>query len=157
MAAIRGMPGAGCRMAKGSISRWASRYLTNNHHFTKSHPLYRRVYLLTGILTVMLIFCSFFVAVDVLFFKLCTAALVNGAAVAFALFALLYFKRTNRYEVVAHISVLALVMGLLAFFLTTQNQHYGFVWLSIFPPITFFLLKRTAARVVTGLFGSIML
>lgn len=157
MAAIRGMPGAGCRMAKGSISRWASRYLTNNHHFTKSHPLYRRVYLLNGILTVMLIFCSFFVAVDVLFFKLYTAALVNGAAVAFALFALLYFKRTNRYEVVAHISVLALVMGLLAFFLTTQNQHYGFVWLSIFPPITFFLLKRTAARVVTGLFGSIML
>ncbi len=133
------------------------KYLTNNGRFDGSDFLYRKVYLINAILTIMLIICLFFVVVDIVLFKMYTAAMVNAAAVFLALLTLIYFKKTNKYKPAAYISVAILVICLASFFEITQNKHYAFYWLSILPPITYFLLERNAARIVLGLFGSYML
>lgn len=141
----------------GNKTRLIEVYLSNNHRFVKTDPLYRKVSLLNALLSIMLLNCSVFVVVDIFFFKMYTAAAINAAAVVFALAALLYFRKTNRYEPVAKVSVIILLMCLAAFFRVTQNQHYGFVWLFVFPPIAYFLLNRITARLVTGLFAAYML
>ncbi len=60
---------------------WIDRYLTNNNRFHKTHILYRKVYVLNAILTIMLITCLFFVVFDVFLFKMYKVAIVNAAAV----------------------------------------------------------------------------
>ena len=132
-------------------ARLIQRYLSNNHRFEKTDPLYRKAYLLNALLNILLLNCSIFVVVDIFLFKMYMAAAINAAAVVFALVALVYFRRTNRYELVAKVSVAILLMCLIAFFRVTGNQHYSFVWLFIFPPIAYFLLDRITARIVTGL------
>ena len=136
---------------------WIDKYLTNNGRFDKSDTLYRKVYLLNAILTIMLITCLFFVFIDIILFKMYNAAIVNIAAVFLAFFTLIYFKKTDKYKPAAYISVAILIICLVSFFGITQNKHYAFYWLSILPPITYFLLDLNSARIVLGLFGSYML
>lgn len=144
------------RMMKKRVD-WIDRYLTNNNRFHKTHILYRKVYVLNAILTIMLITCLFFVVFDVFLFKMYKVAIVNAAAVFFALFTLLYFKKTNKYKPAAYISVAILVIFLAAFFQIVQNKYYAFYWLAILPPITYFLLDRKSAKIILSLFGGYML
>jgi len=136
---------------------WIDKYLTNNSRFTKSDVLYRKAYLLNAILTIMVITCLFFVFIDIKIFEMYNAAMVNALAVILSVFTLIYFKKTNNYKPAAYISVAILILCLVSFFEITQNNHYAFYWLSILPPITYFLIERKAASIVMGLFGSYML
>ncbi|NLE26098.1 MAG: PAS domain-containing protein, partial [Clostridiaceae bacterium] len=81
------------------------------------------------------------------------AALVNAVAACLTITTLLYFKKTDRYKPAAYISIAILILSLASFFAVAQNQHYGLYWLCIMPPITYFLLDRNEARIITGLFG----
>jgi diguanylate cyclase (GGDEF)-like protein/PAS domain S-box-containing protein len=138
-------------------THWINKYLTNNGRLNRSDILYRKVYLLNSILSIMFILCLVFVVIDIVIFKMFTAAMVNAAAVFLILLTLIYFKKTNKYNPAAYISIAILVICLASYFDITQNNHYAFFWLSILPPITYFLLERNAARIVLGLFGSYIL
>ena len=136
---------------------WINKYLTNNNRFDKSDAFYRKVYHLNAILTIMLIVCLFFVVVDIVIFKMYSAAMVNAASVVLSLFTLLFFKKTNKYKPAAYISVVILIASLIAFFQVVQNKHYAFYWLVILPPIIYFLLEKKDAKIVLCLFGGYML
>ncbi len=101
----------------------------------------------------MIITCSVFVVVDIVLFEMFIAALINAFAAILALSTLIYFKKTDNYKPAAYISVATLILTLTSFFAVTGNQHYGFYWLCIMPPITFILLERRPARIVTAAFS----
>lgn len=79
-------------------THWINKYLTNNGRFDRSDILYRKVYLLNSILSIMFIVCLFFVVIDIVIFKMFTAATVNAAAVFLILLTLIYFKETSKYK-----------------------------------------------------------
>ncbi len=66
----------------GNKTRLIEAYLSNNHRFVKTDPLYRKVSLLNALLSIMLLNCSVFVVVDIFFFKMYTAAAINAAALS---------------------------------------------------------------------------
>ncbi|MDD4690054.1 MAG: diguanylate cyclase, partial [Eubacteriales bacterium] len=139
------------------VDNMFNKYFTNNERFNKADIMYRKVYLLNAILTIMFITCLLFVFVDFILFKMYSAAMVNALSVVLALFTLLYFKKTNNYKPASYISVAILITCLIAFFHIVQNKHYAFYWLAILPPITYFLLEHKEARLVLGSFGIYML
>jgi diguanylate cyclase (GGDEF)-like protein/PAS domain S-box-containing protein len=136
---------------------WINKYLTNNGRFDKSDAIYRKAYLLNSILTIMLLICLAFVVIDIAFFKMYSAAIVNAFSVVFSAFILLYFKKTNNYKPAAYLSVINLFFSLAAFFQVAQNKHYAFYWLAILPPIVYFLLEGKAGSIAFSLFGCYML
>lgn len=147
--------GAGSDMKK--IINWLNKYLTNDDRFDKSDILYRKVYVLNAVLTIMIILCLVFVAIDIVIFKTYNVAIVNASAVSLSILTLAYFKKTNKYRPAAYFSVAILVICLASFFEITQNKHYAFYWLSILPPITYFLLEINTARIVMGISTGYML
>lgn len=132
---------------------WIEKYLSNNGKLDKTDNLYRKVYLLNTVLTILLVICLLFVFFDIIFFKMYGTAILNAVSVVFALFTLIYFKKTNKYRLSAYISVVILFISLATFFHIEENKHYVFYWLAILPPITYFLLERNAARIVLGSFA----
>jgi len=135
---------------------WFSKYLTNNGRYDKVDALYRKVYVLNVILTIMLVICLLFVFIDIVLFRMYGAAIVNAASVVLSLLTLIYFKKTNNYKVAAYLSVAILFFILAAFFQVVQNKHYAFYWLAILPPIIYFLLGKKTARIALCIFGAYM-
>ena len=131
------------------------RYLTNNGKFPKTDALYRQVSLLNLLLIGVMLVCSAFVVIDIFLFRMYRAAMVNAVGVAVALFALIYFRKTNRYEPVAYMAIAALILCQILFYQIVQNQNYGLIWMSMVPPFAYFLLRRKAARIVMLIFLAI--
>lgn len=136
---------------------WIDKYLTNNNRFDKSDIFYRKITLLNAILTIMLITCFFFAIVDIVIFKTYIVAIGNAASVVLTLFTLLYLRKTNKYIPAAYITIAILIIFLASYFQIVQNKYYAFYWLSILPPIIYFLLERKAAKIVLSSFGGYML
>lgn len=123
----------------------------------RSDITYGRAHVLNATLIFMIIACLFYAVMDIFFFKLYGAAIVNAAAVVLSLFTLVFFKKTNNYRATARISIAILIVCLGAFFYVSQNRHFALYWLAILPPIVYFLLGIRHARIVLGIFGCYML
>ena len=137
--------------------RLIDKLLTYNGKYAKSDPMYRKVILLNVLLAGVMITCSMFVVIDIVLFRMYSAAAVNAAGVILSLLALLYFMKTNRYQPVAYLSIGALILSQISFFQIAGNQHYALIWIAIVPPFTYFLLNRRAAQIITLLFSGYML
>mgnify|MGYP003756774729 FL=1 len=133
------------------------RFLSNHGRLTKADALYRKESLLNALLIGVMATCSVFVVIDIVLFQMYSAAMVNAAGVAVALFALIYFRKTNRYEPVAYMAIAALILCQILFYQIVQNQNYGLIWMSMVPPFAYFLLRRKAARIVMLIFFGYML
>lgn len=129
------------------------KHLTNNGKLNKTDNSYRKIYLLNAILIIILVICFLFVFVDILLFKMYVAAVVNAVTAVFALLTLIYYKKTNNYDVAAYISVGILFSYLAVFLHIEENKHCALYWLAILPPITYFLLERNAAKIVLSFFA----
>ena len=137
--------------------RLIDKLLTYNGKYAKSDPMYRKVILLNMLLAGVMITCSAFIVIDIVLFRMYSADAVNAAGVILSLLALLYFMKTNRYQPVAYLSIGALILSQISFFLIAGNQHYALIWIAIVPPFTYFLLNRRAAQIITLLFSGYML
>jgi len=133
------------------------RFLSNHGRLTKADALYRKESLLNALLIGVMATCSVFVVIDIVLFQMYSAAMVNAVGVAVALFALIYFRKTNRYEPVAYMAIAALILCQILFYQIVQNQNYGLIWMSMVPPFAYFLLRRKAARIVMLIFFGYML
>lgn len=136
---------------------WLDRFFSNNGKFGKTDVEERKAYVLNAILSIALLACIVFVIINIVFFKMYAASIVNGVSGILALFTIIYFKKSNNYKLAAYFVVGILILWLIAFFQVVQNKHYAFYWLTILPPIAFFLLDRKTARLILGIFGCYML
>lgn len=139
------------------IGVWLEKYFSNNGKFDKTDVDCRKAYVLNAILSIALIACIAFVIINIVLFDMYAAATVNGVSAILTLFTIIYFKKTNNYKPAAYLAVTILVLWQITFFQVVQNKHYAFFWLTILPPIAYFLLERKTARIILGVFGCYML
>lgn len=139
------------------IGVWLEKFFSNNGKFDKTDVAYRKACVLNAILSISMLACIVFVIINIVIFNMYAAAIVNGVSAVLALFTIIYFKKTNNYKLAAYFAVGILILWLITFFQVVQNKHYAFYWLTILPPIAYFLLERKTARLVLGIFGCYML
>jgi diguanylate cyclase len=124
--------------------------LTNNHRFDSDDPVYRRVYLLNVILL-------FYIAFAVLFSILNAAAaaylvtIIIAATGILCVILLIYFHKTDHLDICSYAVVILLFATMITMFTYTGQIHHMFVWISVFPPMVYFLLGRKKAMIATGL------
>ena len=61
--------------------RLIDKLLTYNGHYAKSDPMYRKVILLNMLLAGVMITCSAFIVIDIVLFRMYSAAAVNAPTV----------------------------------------------------------------------------
>ncbi len=124
--------------------------LTNNDRFKPDDPDYRRVYLLNIMFLLFIFFVVLYLMLNLL--KNCYAgAVINTAASVLCIAALIIFHKTNRLRFGAY-ALIGIVFFIVAVSVAlAEPQSYVFVWVCIFPPLTFFLLGRKPALLVTGI------
>jgi diguanylate cyclase (GGDEF)-like protein/PAS domain S-box-containing protein/putative nucleotidyltransferase with HDIG domain len=121
--------------------------LTNSGRFTPDHPDFRRAKLLNILILLFFIVALLCFIIDVFFGSL-YAAVMNGAATILCGILFLYFHKSNKIEVCSYIIIGLALAELAALFVSTGYQYYILVWISIFPPLVFFLLNRKKAVVI---------
>ncbi|NLA87540.1 MAG: diguanylate cyclase, partial [Clostridiales bacterium] len=132
------------------------KFLTNNHCFSSDHPEYRRVYLFN---TITLLFF----AVTVCFTVLCAIAgfyiqsAVHGAGTVLCVIVMIVFRRTNSLKACSYALIALMTCILAVMFYACGHARYIFIWVSVFPPMVFFLLGRKKALITSVVFLSCML
>jgi diguanylate cyclase (GGDEF)-like protein/PAS domain S-box-containing protein len=125
------------------------KFLTNNHRFISDHPEYRRVYLINVIIL-------YYIAVAVIFAVLnaTTASYTQTAITAVAgllcVALLIYLHKTDRIDISSYALVILMCATIIAIFSSSGNTHYMLIWISVFPPMTFFLLGRRKAIIASA-------
>lgn len=132
--------------------RWIDKFLGNDGSFEKGDISNRKIYLLNALLAIIIISCSFFVALNIFLFDLYNNAIVSAAIVLSTLFTLIFFKKTGKYKPAAYITIAIIIFGMIGLFYFTQNKHYALYWLSILPPVAYLLLGRKSARIILIVF-----
>lgn len=123
--------------------------LTNNDRYSPEHPEYRRVYLLNVTLLLYVVVAAVFAVLNAIPGNY-TLMLIQAVFAVLSLAVLIYFRKTDRFAVCAHVSVFTMVAVMLFMFVTAGHMHYILAWMYIFPPVTFFLLGRKKAVIVTA-------
>lgn len=139
------------------VLSWIEKYFNNNGKFHKSDVDCRKAYVLNAILSIGLLACLAFVIINIILFDMYAAAIVNGASAVLAFLTIIYFKKTNNYKPASYLAVGILILWMIAFFQVVQNKHYAFFWLTILPPIAYFLLERKVASTILSFFGCYVL
>lgn len=124
--------------------KWV-KFLTHDGRFTTEHSDYRRVYLIHVLLLLLMGNSILFVVVDALVFRMIAATVVNLAAGLAAMWILRRFLRRNDVEWAASAVAFMILAVLAAFLLVVEQQHYAFVFITIVPPVIFFLLDSRRA------------
>ncbi|MDT7526411.1 GGDEF domain-containing protein [Pseudidiomarina sp. GXY010] len=109
---------------------------------------------LTLIYAIALLMVLYFGAIGLLNITLFDAAYIAvydfiGFVIATSIF--LYVYRGGNLAVAGWALVLTLITILLAFIDLSEAENYSLVWVTILPPISFFLLGSRAATILTGL------
>ena len=127
------------------------RFVTNNFFFKPDHPQYRRVYLLNTALIALFFICLFYVVMNLLVNNVATT-IVNAAASAGALGILVCFHRSNRVLLATYLSVALLLLTMTAYIAFNLHHHFALFWITVIPPVVFFLLGKRKGQIVTGLY-----
>lgn len=133
------------------------RILLNNYRFSIDHIEFRQVYLINALLFSLIVFCLFFSAVNIFIYHLYLSAVTNGAASLCAVAIFYYFHKTDNVKLVSYLSVILMLLTLAVFLAIVQHHFYALYWISIFPPVVYFLLGRRNARIVSGIYSAYLL
>ncbi len=132
------------------------KFLTNNNCFSSDHPEYRRVYLF-NVITLL------FIAVTVCSAVLCAIAgfyiqsAVHGTGAVLCVIVMIVFRRTKSLKACSYALIALMTCILAVVFYACGHAHYIFAWVSVFPPMVFFLLGRKKALITSAAFLSCML
>ncbi|WP_052750119.1 GGDEF domain-containing protein [Arsukibacterium sp. MJ3] len=131
-------------------------FITNNRKFKPTDPEYQQVYLINSMLLGMVVVFTFFFFVNLALFSLYAVALLDFIAAALAATLLRRFQVSNNVRQGANYTVLLLAVFLLGYYGFTGPEFYSLIWLSLFPPLAFFLLGRRRGLITTVIFLSLL-
>lgn len=116
-----------------------------------SGPIRHQRRLVYAILIIMALYFSLIGSINVfLFAAYPVAALDYTGAVGVAL-ALLYFHRSGQLLIASWLVVIILIAVLLSFIHLAEGRSYSIIWVTVLPPVAFFLLGRRAGAWLSGL------
>ncbi len=133
-----------------------NKMLTNNHRFKPADPEYRRVYLMNIVLMLSVLFAAVFAVLNISTYSY-FEAVVDGICAVFILVTLFYFHKTDNINISSHAVVIFIFLAIASTFGSVGQHHYILSWVSVFPPIAFFLLGRKKAVVVLALMVAVLL
>lgn len=113
-------------------------------------PRFHQVSLIYSILLVMVVYFGLIGTLNITVFDAPHIALFDYIGFVLASLIFVYVSRRGSIPIASWIVTLALVFVLMAFMHIAKGNNYSLIWLSILPPIAFFLLGPRMGLVVTG-------
>lgn len=107
--------------------------------------------LLRIVLVVMFVFSVLIGSLNVVFFNAYLIAAFNFISVVASVGIWGYFQLTRRLKVASWLLIIAVILNLSAFILSAKGAAYSIIWITVLPPLAFFLLGRRAGSWVTGI------
>lgn len=114
-------------------------------------PVRHQVRLVYAILTIMTLYFAVIGSLNVFLFSAYGVAALDYAGALGVMAALLYFHRSGKLLIASWLVVIILVGVLLSFIHIAEGRNYSVIWVTILPPVSFFLLGRRAGAWLSGL------
>ncbi|AXI99330.1 Signal transduction histidine kinase [Cyclonatronum proteinivorum] len=118
-------------------------------YFEKGHPEYRRALLLNMILLTLVPVSVLFIGINTLIFFYIEVVILHSVLLTVSATTFWYVQRTKNISAGSWVVVLVVLGALLYFVPYNSYEHYGLYWISVFPPIAYFLLGRKKGRIMT--------
>lgn len=116
-----------------------------------SGPIRHQRRLVYAILIIMALYFTVIGTLNVFVFASYTLAALDYAGTVGVSLALLYFHRSGQLIVASWLVVIIMISVLLSFIHLAEGRNYSIIWVTILPPIAFFLLGRRAGAWLSGL------
>lgn len=124
------------------MKSWMYGWWHSPHHYDREDPQFRRVQLIETILALLQVYFFAIGVMNITVFDLPMMAVVDFIGCAFAIAIMVYFRLRNNVELVAWLIVVLIGAILVIFIQSAEGRNYALYWLTIFPPVAFFLLGR---------------
>lgn len=123
-------------------------------HIGVDNPQYHQVSLIYSILLIMVVYFGLIGTLNITLFDAPHIALYDYIGLVMASIILIYVSRGGSIQIAGWVVTCALVFVLMAFMHIAKGNNYSLIWLSILPPIAFFLLgPRTGFIFTTAVFA----
>ncbi len=122
---------------------------TSNCRSKQESPDYWQFLFINNLLTTMILILAAFVLINVVLYVRYEVVLLDGCIAIAATLVLLYLRRTNNVKAVSIITVVLIIVSLIVLLHITENRHFAFYWLAVFPPIAYYLLGRKLGVMIT--------
>jgi len=129
-----------------------TRYLTNNHRFTKANSDYRRVVILNFTLVLMILIMAWYGLFNLFFTHNYVFAAIQLSGMALALVVIVFFKRTNNLDVTSVLLVVLFLALLTLVILIGGQDKYMLMWALLVPAVSYFILGRVYGSIVSGIY-----
>jgi diguanylate cyclase (GGDEF)-like protein len=107
-------------------------------------PERHQVQLINVILVLMTAYFAVIGTINVLVFQEYPIALLDYAGMSGVILALVFFKRTGNLKTVSWLVTILLTTIIIAFIHIADGRAYSIMWITVLPPVAFFLLGRSA-------------
>lgn len=114
-------------------------------------PVRHQQRLVYAILVIMALYFIAIGSINVFVFSSYVVAALDYAGAAGVSLALLYFHRSGRLLIASWTVVIILIAVLLSFIHLAEGRNYSIIWVTVLPPVAFFLLGRRAGAWLSGL------
>lgn len=114
-------------------------------------PRYHQVSLIYSVLLIMLIYFGLIGLLNITLFDAANIAVFDFSGFLLAAAIYFYVSRGGNFNVAGWVVTATLIFVLLAFIHVAEGRNYSLLWVTILPPIAFFLLGSKAGSWVTGL------
>lgn|SRR5690554_2198354 len=119
----------------------------------ENDPRYHQVSLLYSVLLIMLVYFCLTGILNVTLFDAGAIAVFDFSGLVLAAGIFLYVSRGGNFHIARWLVVLTLSFVLLAFIQLAEGRNYSFLWVTILPPVVFFLHgPKVGTWVTAGVF-----
>ncbi|HDZ09213.1 GGDEF domain-containing protein [Pseudohongiella sp.] len=127
-------------------------FLPHSHHRPANvGPVHHQTRLVYAILIIMALYFTVIGSINVFVFASYKVAALDYTGTVGVALALLYFHRSGHLLIASWLVVVVLIGVLLSFIHMAEGRNYSIIWVTILPPVAFFLLGRRAGAWLTGL------
>jgi len=114
-------------------------------------PVRHQVRLVYAILIIMALYFTVIGSINLFTFADYALAALDYAGALGVVLTLLYFHRSGQLLIASWLVVVILTGVLLSFIHLAEGRNYSIIWVTILPPVAFFLLGRRAGAWLSGL------
>lgn len=124
------------------MRNWRHGWWQSKRVFQRDDPRFRRLQLIQTILVIMQVYLFLVGLMNIFVFYIPQMAVVDFVGVGIASVLLHFLKQTQAIDKIAWVTVIAVALILIVFMHLADGRNYALYWLTVLPPIAFFLLGR---------------
>lgn len=117
----------------------------------------RRARILNALLISTLLVSLVFAIINNIIDPMNGVTIINALSALLSLLTLIFFKLTRKYHFTAYVTVGIISICMLVYLHIVQNQYFSFIWITVIPPIAYYLLGNRSATVLIVCFNGYVL